>query len=255
MLLRLAPLLLLLAACGPKKAPEAAVSTADVQAKSKTMGGELPPWAQAISDALDSGEPEGIIEAATAALDDNELDTDTRGVVLGLRGAMYRDLYQEEPHDADMSAVVELYASTDLPPGQAGAERLDQIFLARHSMGAWDAESDASIGSSAEQAVPVLCVSQEYVFIGAVACGPDLQGTYQMQRQTLREEGGHSYDVLDTRCTAGGEQREFWFDIDIWMSIMAWTLSGEDGGMPALLTDVGLDAEGAAYLMGQALDR
>lgn len=56
-------------------------------------------------------------------------------------------------------------------------------------------------------------VDAEYQWLAMQHCGPEGQGHWLMQEQSLQESKDRQYDVLHCVCSAGGEAREFTFDI------------------------------------------
>jgi hypothetical protein len=65
---------------------------------------------------------------------------------------------------------------------------------------------------SAAGAVTVASITEEYIFVETTrhTCGTPLEAG----GQSLVNEGGHYYDVLDARCPADGAQAEFYFNVD-----------------------------------------
>jgi len=56
-------------------------------------------------------------------------------------------------------------------------------------------------------------VDAEYEYLATLRCGPGGAGGWKVSAQALVEKNGRPHDILSARCTAGGEQREFDFDI------------------------------------------
>ncbi len=79
-----------------------------------------------------------------------------------------------------------------------------------------EAERDPTVASSMETAIEVVTVREEYVFLAQVRCGPQLSGEYGMTMQALlQDDDGSRYDLLQTQCTEGGDERSFYFNIDV----------------------------------------
>lgn len=63
----------------------------------------------------------------------------------------------------------------------------------------------ATSGASAQTAFHVRSIREEYETLGALGLCPEIQ--------SLTEQGGHPYDVLNARDPQTGAARELWFDI------------------------------------------
>lgn len=147
----------------------------------------------------------------------------------------------------DLRAFLENLPRDLVPAGTVGADLLHRRSLAELAVLADDAGSDPSVGRSPEEAVPVLLARDEYFYVSRLACGPDRSGEYSVEAQSLLESGAASLDRLDLRCGADGSALIVYFDIGDWMMLLNYALSG-GGPLPQ-----GLDAEGAASLLEQAL--
>jgi hypothetical protein len=63
----------------------------------------------------------------------------------------------------------------------------------------------ATRGASAETALHVRSIREEYEILGALGLCPEIQ--------SLTEQGGHPCDMLNARDPQTGTARELWFDI------------------------------------------
>jgi len=158
-----------------------------------------------------------------------------------------------EGEHRDLRAYQQLVTARDqrLPAGAEGADILRRLKLAELTLLAAQAASDERVARSPRNAVAVHMVGDEYMFLQAVRCGPDLSGHYELQSQALLQEGPHSFDVLEAACSEGGGSRTFHFDIDFWMAFFSMRASG--GELPDIVREQGFDEEGAQYLMERLL--
>ncbi len=71
-----------------------------------------------------------------------------------------------------------------------------------------------ALPTSIESALPVSSVAEEYRWLRGYTCVCGYWGNVEVQMQALiAGEGDRYYDRLDTKCTACGAQRSFYFDV------------------------------------------
>ena len=76
------------------------------------------------------------------------------------------------------------------------------------------AGDDRPLPTSAETAMPVEDVGQEYAWVAAFTCDCGRQGTCEVQRQAvLQGDEDRQLDLLATKCSACGAERGFYFDV------------------------------------------
>lgn len=72
----------------------------------------------------------------------------------------------------------------------------------------------APLPTSIETAIPIEDIAQEYRWVAAYTCVCGYWGGMEVRLQALiHSDDGRSYDRLDTRCTACGAERSFFFDV------------------------------------------
>lgn len=95
-------------------------------------------------------------------------------------------------------------------------------------------ESQAQAGgpaTSIETALAVEGISQEYAWVAAFTCVCGYWGNLEVQLQALIQgDEGRYYDRLDTKCTACGVERSFYFDVTKLFEGYAKLLQPPEGG-------------------------
>ena len=116
------------------------------------------------------------------------------------------ELWMVYPHDPSLKGYGEL---SDLA-------RLAALVLTAEA-----AETDPSIASGPDTAVPALGLGEENFTLGRMGCGPGGKAQWDRTReQRTEEQDGRQFDVLTVTCHGGGG-RELWFDLTIWNRLVA----------------------------------
>ncbi|MFH1466634.1 MAG: hypothetical protein ABIO70_19770 [Pseudomonadota bacterium] len=186
------------------------------------------PWTAALEADLQAGDLDSARALLDAQLAVEQADPEVQADLLWTRGYVHYQQGRIDEQRADVRALLSLAdagAFTSPPPG------LQQLLgLAALVDVAAGAELRPEIAGDMAHAVPVIDIGMEYLFISQVRCGPALTGVYESAVQALLyDEEGHAYDMLDCACTAGDQTREFYFQIDGWMSYLGGLLEGGGG--------------------------
>jgi hypothetical protein len=106
------------------------------------------------------------------------------------------------------------------PEAEGYGELSDLARLAALVLTAEAAESDATIGSGPDSAIPALGLVEEEFALYRIGCGPGASAQWTRTReQRVVEQDEQQYDVLTVGCH-GGPDREFWFDLTIFNRLL-----------------------------------
>ena len=235
-------LLVLLPACAGRQAPPAPAAAA---------GPAAPDWAVDLQAAFEAEDWPGAEAIVTRALAGEATSPADRSFALFVRSYTHLQQGDGEAEKADLVECIGILRGMALPPGEEGADLRLRLRTSEIILAAGPASLDPAVAAGVAAAVPVLIVPQEYLFLGRTRCGPDLAGVYERTVQHLAEEGGHSYDVLEATCTAGGGARTFWFGVDVWLGALTFGLG--EGGLPDVVREAGFDEEGARFLVEKGI--
>lgn len=74
--------------------------------------------------------------------------------------------------------------------------------------------SDPEVPTTAEKALPVRAVSQEYAYVAKLVCTCGARGRIEVESQALLQRPEGWMDQLNTKCAACGAQYAFFFDVN-----------------------------------------
>lgn len=72
---------------------------------------------------------------------------------------------------------------------------------------------DPEVPTTAEQALPVRSVPQEYAYVGKLVCTCGAAGRIEVQSQALLQGPGGWMDQLNTKCAACAAEYALYFDV------------------------------------------
>ncbi len=159
-----------------------------------------------------------------------EMKPDTPGKLMQIRSGLFEarlyaiaddyDRIQREEREA-AKGFFDLWLVYPHDPSAEGfGELSDLARLAALVLTAESAETEPTIGSGPESAIPVLGLAEEEFFLGRTGCGPGAKGQWGRTReQRTVEQDGRSLDVLEVTCPGAGS-REFWFDLTTWNALV-----------------------------------
>lgn len=193
--------------------------------RSTSVAGDIPRRVAMVLGAHED-DPAGASAALKALLKEPELDQ--REVWFAWSSLAHLAETPEDELAASRGLLAELEGVDQSAHYIADLDVFDvrQEVLVRTGVLRLQLEPDAA--TDAATAIDVSTVRDEYRILAQTPCGPAADAGWELVEQALIEVEGSSYDVLSMRCTDGGAERDFWFDVGLWLSIMNGTMGGAE---------------------------
>ncbi len=209
---------------------------------------ELPAWLREVLPSLQAQDWRAAEATLGRALEDPALTPQERALAYWYRASARAQLGERAGEIEDLRDFVVASRLVELGGDEVGATLRHRVSLAELAVAAEDAREDPAVGASPDRAISVLLASDEYFFLGRLACGPQGESGYTLVQQSLIHDERGVFDLLELRCEADGAPRAVWFDLAVWWELLGFSL----GANPP---PDGLDPEGARALMKMAMEQ